>query len=430
MDLAPNRAVYITSSTHSLWQGARSREYPTAHEKNITMKVCIVTTSFPRWKGDGLGAFILEAARAIRARGVQVRVVAMHDIGAMTMEVFSPDIEILRPRYMLPENLEILQKAGGRIPVMWRKSILARFILAPFFFIHTLATMRYARDCDIIHANWTLSAASTWFGRIYHRRPYLVTVQGSDIFQATRLPLVTGLTRIVLNDASHVFALSSALKQATVSLGLPSEKIEILPNGVDTKKFFPSDKVRQQLIIYVGWLIERKGVKHLIEAMAQVKETLSEYRLVLIGQGPQRSELCSMARSLGLDDHVEFVGQQTPEQVIEWMRNAKLLVLPSLEEGLGVVLLEALASGTPCVASNVGGISDVISPDVGSLVEPGDSTALAEAIVKLLSDQDQWLAMSKQARARAETYFSWDVISKRLIERYQIIMNRASGCGK
>jgi glycosyltransferase involved in cell wall biosynthesis len=394
------------------------------------MKVCIVTTAFPRWRGDGLGSFILEAARAVRARDVQVRVVAMHDIGAKTMEVFPPDIEIYRPRYMMPESLEILQKAGGGIPVMWWKSILARFILIPFFFIHTLAIMRYARDCDIIHANWTLSAASIWLGSLYHRRPYLVTVQGSDIFQATRLPLVTHLTRKVLNSASHVFALSSALKQATVSIGVQKEKIEVLPNGVDTKEFFPSDEERQQLVIYVGWLIERKGVKYLIEAMAHAKETLSEYRLILIGQGPQKSELVNTARSLGISDRVDFLGSLSTEQVSDWMRKAKLLVLPSLEEGLGVVLLEALASGTPCVASNVGGISDVISPDVGSLVEPGDSIALAEAMEKALSDQDQWLAMSKQARTRAKTHFSWDSISKRLVERYHIIANRSSGNGK
>lgn len=380
-----------------------------------------MTTAFPRWEGDTLGSFVFEAARAIRERGVRVRVVAMYDPGAKRSEVLAPDIEVHRARYLWPERLQVLQSAAGGLPGIWRKSRLARLALIPFFMAHTIALTRYARDCELIHANWTLSAASAWLAGIYLRRPYVVTVQGSDIFQAAQLPLARSITRIVLNRARRVIALSRSLKEATVALGVEPEHIEIIPNGVDTNRFQPSSQERKSIVLFVGWLIERKGVRFLIEAMAMVRQRSIEHRLVIVGVGPQKEMLMQMAKRLRIDHHVEFVGHQTQQQVGQWMREAKLLVLPSLEEGLGVVLLEALACGTPCVASRVGGIPEVVTPDVGRLVEPGDASGLAKAIVAVLEDGDEWTRLSQNARARAEARFSWQTISSRLLDVYQSI---------
>src|SRR3989304_6742040 len=126
------------------------------------MKVCIVTTSFPRWPQDTKGTFVLEAARAVREQGVKVRVIAMHNPGSKTKEVFPPDIEVIRPRYLWPERWEVLQTEGGGLPTLWKRRPLARPALIPFFITHTLAIMRYSRDCDLVHANWTLAAAPAW----------------------------------------------------------------------------------------------------------------------------------------------------------------------------------------------------------------------------------------------------------------------------
>jgi len=105
------------------------------------------------------------------------------------------------------------------------------------------------------------------------------------------------------------------------------------------------------------------------------------------------------------------------------MRRARLFVLPSIEEGLGVVILEALASGTPCVGSHVGGIPDAISPDVGMLVPPADEYALSQAIIRLLADEEAWRTMSRHARARALEHYAWAHSAKRLTEIYQEILN-------
>lgn len=386
------------------------------------MKVCIATTSLPRWSGDTRSPFILEAARAIRAQGVDVRVVTVHSPGAKTREVLE-SIEVVRSRYLWPERLEVLQKEGGGLPVMWRKNRLARLTLIPFFIAHCLAVTRFARDCDLIHANWTLSGIAAWSGQMFHKKPYIVTVQGSDVYQAARIPFAGILTEMALNEAGRVLTLSHSLAQATRSLGVDSQRIEILPNGVDIERFHPSTAERQPYILFVGSLIERKGVKYLIQAMPQILRSFPDYRLVIVGEGPQLGQLCRLVSSLSIDKGVDFVGPKSPCEIHEWMQHATLFVLPSVEEGLGVVLLEALASGTPCVATLVGGIPDVVSSDVGILVPPADSDALAGAVLRLLEDRHLWDTMSESARARAVTQFSWEMIGSRLVQIYRNVLD-------
>jgi glycosyltransferase involved in cell wall biosynthesis len=131
----------------------------------------------------------------------------------------------------------------------------------------------------------------------------------------------------------------------------------------------------------------------------------------------------ALAESLNLTEQVEFVGPQSPGQVQAWMRRAKVLVLPSIEEGLGVVLLEALASGTPCAASQAGGIPDVITPEVGVLFPPADSDALAQAVLKIIdAEPEDYAKHSRQARHRAETHFSWRVVAARLVQIYRAVL--------
>lgn len=381
------------------------------------MKVCIVTTAFPSKEGDQRGTFILEAARAIQRAGVPVRVLAIHTPGAKKHE-FRDGIEIFRPQY-LPEKWEILQSEGGGLPVIWKKNPWARLAILPFLVTHTLQTGLLARDCDIIHANWTLSAAAAWASAWIHRKPMVVTVQGSDMFQAAKMPLVRELTRAALKKMNKVLALSKALEKEVRSIGVSPERIEIVPNGVDLTRFPAGGPNREPIILYVASLIERKGPEFLLQAFRGVKQRFPEARLIMIGDGPQRQELEKMATALEISDRVEFLGWQTQLKVSEWMRRAKIFTLPSVEEGLGVVLLEALASGTVCVGSNVGGIPDVITPEVGMLVPPKDPESLQIALERILESDGMWQELSTHARRRAEEVYDWDRIASRIRSIYQ-----------
>jgi len=391
------------------------------------MRICIVTTAFPRQREDGQGAFVYGAARALVRSGVAVRVVAMHSPGSLSREVME-GIEVRRPRYWWPESAEALRRGGaGGLPTTWREYPAARVQVLPFGAAHTLAAARAARDCDLVHAQWTLSAACALAARPYHRRPVVLTVQGSDILDVPGHPLGLHLTRGVLAGCRHITALSAALAQATRDLGVAAERLSVVPNGVDTGRFIPpEDGRRDDTVLYVGSLIARKGVRYLLEAMPAVFARHPTLRLAIVGEGPEEQRLRAQADALGIAPRVAFLGAQTQGAVRDRMQRARALVLPSVEEGLGVVLLEALACGTPIVASNVGGIPDVVTTDVGRLVPPASPAPLAEALDALLSDPCDWERASLAARRRAVAHYDWTRVAAQLIAVYEGVLRGAT----
>lgn len=385
------------------------------------MNILIVTTSLPRWIGDSRAPFILEIARALQRKGHLVRILAMHAPKAKTYEKWD-GIEIYRPRYLF-EKWEILQSEDGGLPEIWKSNLFSRLVIVPFIFVHTINIIRLAKDVDIIHSNWTLSAFSAWVTKFIHKKPIVVTVQGSDIFIAARMPLIRNFTKFALNGCDNIVALSRAISKEILSLGIPSKKVHIIPNGVNTNKFLAGEDFREPIILFVGSLIERKDPFSLLFAFKGIVDQVGLLRLVFIGDGPLRKSLEETTVKIGLASNVDFLGNQPQEQVRQWMKKAKVLVLPSVEEGLGVVLLEALASGTPCVASNVGGIPDIINEDVGILVSPHNPQAMQSAINELINDDEYWKKLSKNARKKAEILYDWDNVVEKIIALYSHIVN-------
>ncbi len=148
-----------------------------------------------------------------------------------------------------------------------------------------------AGSCDLIHAQWTFSAFAAYLGAPVHRRSVVCTVQGSDIYRAARIPLAGMFTRRALRGARKVIALSASLAADAAALGVDSDRIAVIPNGVDGMKFHPDDLPREPVLLFAGSLIERKGLRTLLEAMALIYRRHPAHRLVLIGDGPQRAEL-------------------------------------------------------------------------------------------------------------------------------------------
>jgi glycosyltransferase involved in cell wall biosynthesis len=385
--------------------------------------ILVATTSFPRWEGDYRGTFIWEGCRALASLGARVRVVAPHAAGAKTHEVLE-GIEIFRPRYLRPEGWELLLETPGGLPVLWAERKLGRLAVFPFFLSHALAIARLARDCDLIHAHWVLSAFAASLTAPWHRKPLVCTVQGSDVYQAMRLPLAGALGRGALRGARQVIALSTSLAEAAAAQGVDPQKITVIPNGVDAKLFAPNGAPREPVVLFAGSLIERKGVRTLIEAMALLRPRHPDWRLVVIGDGPQRKALEALA---GPSDFVRFTGGLVPAEVARWMRRAGLFALPALEEGQGVAMLEALASGTPCVASNVGGIPEILSPEWGALVPPGDPRALASALQALIEHADKRREMGRAAAAGVRGRYDGPVIARRILGVYAEVASQSAG---
>ena len=160
--------------------------------------------------------------------------------------------------------------------------------------------------------------------------------------------------------------------------------------------------------------------------MRLVHQALPEARLVMVGEGDERARLEQTIAANEMVDYVRLAGTQTQSAVAELMRESRLFVLPSIEEGQGVVLMEALASGTPCVGTRVGGIPDVVTEDVGRLVEPGDAPALAEAIRAYLTDMDLWQKASTAGRQRVLEHYDWNHLADEISAVYAEILVEGS----
>lgn len=389
-------------------------------DKKIS-KVLIVTTAFPRYEGDSQAPYLLEAALAIQAIGIQVRILAMHVPGSKTFEVID-QVEVYRPRYFF-EKLEILRKDPAGLPEYWKRHFFGRLLLIPFLITHAVNLLRLCKDVDIIHANWTLSGMVAWGTRFLHRKPIVLTIHGSDVLRIESYKIVRKFTAFIIRQIDGIICVSNSLVQKIQEWGVSPQYITVIPDGVNIRKFSPSHFKRSPIILYVGSLTENKGIHVLINAFKIISTNIPDYKLQIVGDGYYVKELVKLVRELELEDRIEFTGAQPQTYVADMMRKASILVLPSLSEGLGVVLLEALASGTPVVGTNIGGIPDVITPEVGMLVPPGNPRALAQGLLELITKLPK-VDYSTAARKRIEEYFSWDIVVRQIITFYERILNR------
>jgi glycosyltransferase involved in cell wall biosynthesis len=280
-------------------------------------------------------------------------------------------------------------------------------------------------DFDLIDAHYYYpdGVAAVMAGRRLNK-PVVITARGTDInlIPTYRLP-----RRMILWAAARAAALITvcqALKDRLVELGVPERRVTVLRNGVDLDMFRPGDRraARARLgltgpsLLSVGHLIPRKGHDIVIRAL----QMLPDARLLIVGEGPAESTLRRLASSLGLEERVVFVGRVPHDRLLEYYYAADALVLASSREGWANVLLEAMACGTPVVATDVWGTSEVVAaPEAGLLVHERSPKAVAEAIDALLAHPPDRGA----TRAYAER-FSWDATTERQIELFQRALKR------
>ena len=253
---------------------------------------------------------------------------------------------------------------------------------------------RYRGQVDVVLGSW---AYPDGFAAVLAARmvgvPCVVKLHGSDINLIARQPGPRRMLAWALPRATRVVAVSRALADEVVALGVPRQRVAIVMNGVDGALFHPRDREAARtelglpagpLALYVGNLKPEKGVIDLAQAWAEVRRTRPDATLVLVGGGPLRAELERLLAPHGAS--VRLVGPQPLATIPTWMAAADVLVLPSHVGGTPNVVLEALASGRRVVATAVGGVPDLLTSDVlGALVPPGDPASLAAGIVGSLA---------------------------------------------
>jgi glycosyltransferase involved in cell wall biosynthesis len=274
--------------------------------------------------------------------------------------------------------------------------------------IHRLCAAEGRPDVIDAHYVYPDGVAAAWLGRRLGL-PVVVTARGTDINLLPRYAIPRRLIRGVIRDTAALITVSGALKQALIELGAPPDKVTVLRNGVETTLFRPPINraaARTALgltgptLISVGLLIERKGHDRVIEAM----QSLPGFTLLIAGEGPERPRLTAMIDRLGLADRVRLLGSCPHAALPEIYGAADALVLASSREGWANVLLEAMACGTPVIASNIWGNPEVVQTRAAGLItEHNSAEAIAAAVRRLFADLPDRAA----TRAYAER-FSWD----------------------
>jgi len=251
---------------------------------------------------------------------------------------------------------------------------------------------------DIILSSW-LYPDSCAVALLGNNLPFVSIAQGSDVHHYLKMPLRRSIIVKAMQRASGIITRSAALAQLLTEAGLPNEKLHPVYNGIDFTQFKPADKsaarkalglpTAASIILFVGNFLPVKNPLLLIHAHAKLRNT----HLVTVGGGPMEADVRSLAASLGTMNRITFAGRRTAGDVARYMQAADVLVLPSKNEGVPNVILEAFACGLPVVASRVGGITEVHHSDfLGQLVVPGNLDSLVNAIERVITvpaDLDQ-----------------------------------------
>ena len=407
------------------------------------MKICMISSTYPRYKGDVTPSFVHELAKKIAESGIEVHVVSPHHKVAKCEE-YLEGVFVHRFRYMLPSELETLTTGGGMPPKI-QKSLIAKVEMLPYLLSSFLKSIRTCskHQIDVIHAHWFFPSGvvGVLLKKLLHR-PLVVTGMGVEFFLTKqKYKWLAFLWRWVAANADECVFNSNASKAAAESIGV--RKSIVISFGVDVNRFAPM-KTRSRLIeatrrkygipnrviiLTVGRLVERKGFRYLIQAMPHILKRISDAVLIIVGDGPERSSLTKLVRELGLNDHVRLIGNVAPSDLPLLYNACDVFVLPAVtdasgdQEGFGLVLCEAMSCGKPVIGTRVGGILDVISEGQdGILVEEKSVEQLSEAVVQVATDFKLAMFLGENARVSAVNKFSCEHAAREYVSLYASLL--------
>jgi len=382
----------------------------------------VLASTYPRWPNDVEPAFVHELSRRLCAR-FRVTVLCPHAPGAAPAE-WLDDVEVIRYRYA-PARLELLVNEGGIVTNVrnhpWMLLLVPGFVLAQVLGVWRLLRKRRV---DVIHAHWLIPQGFIcWLiQRLVARKvPYVVTSHGADLY-ALRRPVLTEIKRRVAQAASAVTVVSSAMKSVVQELAPRAREVRVLPMGVDIVGRFalaPAGVRSDSELLFVGRLVEKKGVEHLIRALPTIVKQRPDVHLTVAGFGPLTTTLMALGAHLGVADRIRFLGAVPQSEVASLYRRAAVFVAPFVQarsgdqEGLPVALMEAVATGCPVVAGRVDGLEDIFGPSLEHwTVDARDHVALATCVVAALDDPLHARSAALLLRSKVSAYLDWNRIAR------------------
>lgn len=380
-------------------------------------RLLVLSSTYPRWANDSGPSFVHELSSRL-ANELEVVVLCPSSKGAHRIERLD-GVKVIRYRYA-PNIMETLVHGGGIVANI-RARPLKLLLLLPFLLSQLLSAIWYTLWLrpDVIHAHWLIpqgvvaSVVSLVFrGKV----PFVVTSHGTDLW-SFRGRILKAVKRWVVSRAAAVTAVSTALeRELQLQVGL-QKKVLVEPMGVDLNGVFrprPCAHRQRKQVISAGRLIEGKGVEYLIKAIPGLVSKFPGIRVLIAGDGPDQGRLEAMVNNLGVQENCDFKGIIPHSELSDLYNCSSVFVAPFLQEGLGLVCVEALGSGIPVVVSDIPAMSDVIGLSEGiHLVAPRNESAISDAIEKVLLNLDAELAAVVTSNGKLKERYGWENVAGR-----------------
>ena len=389
------------------------------------VKICVVPTMFPKYKGDYYGSFVFDEVKILVKNGFEVHIVTQHNSGIPYEEIMD-GIHVHRFRWFEPKEFKALVHFKGFMDYLR----LITYVISLFF---NLIYVFRKFNMDIIHAH---SVVPTGFiGVIVAkilRKPILITAHGMDISNYENSPFFKRLITFSLINSNKAIAVSEDLAKKIELMGI-NNNLLTLRNAVDINRFKPSkniimrhsNKIKDDelLILFIGNIEIFKGIFELLEAFQQINSNNKNVKLMIIGGGTKEHKIKNKVSKYNLDDYVIFKGEISPETIQNYYQMADIFTLPSYTEGLPMVVIEAMACGIPVVGSNAGGIPELVKDNVnGFLVPPKDVEILKEKLEILVDNDKLRKKFGKGALETVDDEFNIDKKVEKLKKIYLEIM--------
>lgn len=378
------------------------------HEKRL--KILFIAGWYPSKSNRVYGTFIKEHAKAVSLYN-DVIVIYSEGIKRLINKLFKVEDNV-------EDGIRTLRLCYRKSPIT--KTTYFIYLWSMFEIFRKLR--RTGWKPDIIHAHVFLAGVpAVILGKIY-KIPVVITEHWSGFprHMLGKLDLVKA--RFALNRAKIVLPVSKNLESSIKSYGI-NNRFEVIYNVADIHTFYPSlkkDVNKIKKILLIASLLPVKGIPYLLQSLAQLKQKRQNFSLEIVGDGPNREEYEKLTMEFGLVKEVKFTGLKSKSEIAEFMRNSDFFVLPSLWENLPCVLIEAMASGLPIIASNVGGIPEILNKENSILIPPKDINALASAIDYMLDHYQEY--SSDKISQYAKEKFSYETVGLKLDKIYNRIL--------
>ncbi|MCL2819354.1 MAG: glycosyltransferase family 4 protein [Oscillospiraceae bacterium] len=388
-------------------------------------KILVLTSSYQRSINDHeyRNFFVPSLTRGI-SESCKVYVIAPSDKKTKKHEEID-DIQVFRFKQGLFRRSGFAYGSGILPNIKKNKFLL---LTAPFFMLNQFLLVRKVckkMDIDVIHAHWVVpqGIVAAIYKKYFNKKlSLIITCPGADILEDDHSFSSITKNKLIcfaLKQADEVVTISQENMKAINKCGY-KEKIHIIPYGIDTDFFHPSKRddslklkynITGMFALYVGNIIERKGVKFIVEAAPAVIKKYPDFIFVFLGMGNEMDNMKSLSMDLGINENLLFLGYVTEDEKAAFMASADMFVFPSLSEGFGLVNIEAMSSKTIPIVSDIPVFREIIKDGItGIITEKENPKELARAIVEFINSSDKHKEMEEKAREEVVEKYDWKVI--------------------